>query len=65
MVMSALCSVASVVRIVPLSTVASSISKSSSVKLPQLVAQRQQQQQQVSAAGKCMAASSLVEVTIE
>jgi len=65
MVMSALCSVASVVRIVPLSTVASSISKSSSVKLPQLVAQRQQQQQQVSAAGKCMAASSSVEVTIE
>ncbi|CAK9194063.1 unnamed protein product [Sphagnum jensenii] len=72
MAMSALCSVASVVRILPRSsvetsssstgdsTVATSISRSSSVKLPSLVAQ----QQQVSAAGKSIAASSSVEMTI-
>lgn len=72
MAMSALCSVASVVRILPRSsvetsssstgdsTVATSISRSSSVKLPPLVAQ----QQQVSAAGKSLAASSSVEMTI-
>ncbi|CAM6078981.1 unnamed protein product [Sphagnum tenellum] len=72
MAMSALCSVASVVRILPRSsvetsssstgdsTVATSISRSSSVKLPPLVAQ----QQQVSAAGKSTAASSSVEMTI-
>ncbi len=72
MAMSALCSVASVVRILPRSsvetsssstgdsTVATSIWRSSSVKLPPLVAQ----QQQVSAAGKSLAASSSVEMTI-
>ncbi len=75
MAMSALCSVASVVRIVPRSSVetssstgdsavATSISRSISVKLPPLLAQQQQQQQLVSAAGKCMAASSSVEMTI-
>ncbi len=71
MAMSALCSVASVVRILPRSsvetssstgdsTVATSISRSRSVKLPPLVAQ----QQQVSAAGKSIAASSSMEMTI-
>lgn len=72
MAMSALCSVASVVRILPRSsvetsssstgdsTVATSISRSSSVKLPSLVAQ----QQQVSAAVKSIAASSSLEMTI-
>ncbi len=43
------------------STVATSISRSSCVKLPPLVAQ---QQQVSAAAGKCMAASSSVEMTI-
>jgi ribosomal protein S21 len=73
MAMSVLCSVASVVRILPRSsvetssstgdsTVATSISRSSSLKLPPLVAQ--QQQQQLSAAGKSIAASSSVEMTI-